>query len=73
MPAIRDLNGLGRAAPNAVGVSTGAVTCDDVDAGMVAQPSPDRLRLAVVSGDRVNRSFRIFGAARLRQPAAIIT
>jgi len=47
VPAVRDLDGLGRAAANAVGVSTGAVTRDDVDAGMVVQPSPDRLRLAV--------------------------
>jgi hypothetical protein len=47
VPAVRDLDGLGRAAANAVGVSTGAVTRDDVDAGMVAQPSPNRLRLAV--------------------------
>ena len=47
VPPIRDLDGFGRAAANRFGVSTGAVTRDDIDAGMVAQPSPDRLRLAV--------------------------
>jgi len=46
VPAVRDLDGLGRAAANAVVVSTGAVARDDVDARMVAQPCPDRLRLA---------------------------
>jgi len=57
VPAICNLNGLGRAAANAVGVSTGAVTRDDLDAGMVVQPSPNRLRLTV--GQNIDRTVAL--------------
>ena len=60
--------------------------CDDVFEDRISgtttsRPTLDRLlpwlrqgdTLAVLSSDTRNRSFRIFGAARLRWPAAIIT
>ena len=47
VPPIRNLDSLGRAAPNAVGVSTGAVARDDLDAGMAVQPRPNCLGIAV--------------------------
>ena len=57
MPAVRDLDGLGRAAPDAVGVSAGAVARDDLDAGMALQPRPDGLRVAV--GQQVDRAVAL--------------
>lgn len=45
--AVRDLDSLGCAVPNAIGVGAGAVARDDLDAGMAVQPCPDRLRVAV--------------------------
>src|SRR3954451_1696978 len=38
VPAIRDLNSIGCALPNAVSISTGTIPGDDRDAGVLAQP-----------------------------------
>jgi hypothetical protein len=48
MPAISDLDRLGRAAAGAVGVGTGPVAADDLGAGMRLQPGSKRLRLPVL-------------------------
>lgn len=47
VPAIRDLDGVRSAGPNAVGVSAGAVAGNDLHPGMGFQPRRHRLRVAV--------------------------
>ena len=47
MPAVPDLDGLGCAAPNTVGIGASTVTRDDLDAGVTLQPRRNRLRVAV--------------------------
>ena len=47
MPAVPDLDGLGCAAPNTVGIGASTVTGDDLDARVILQPRRNRLRVAV--------------------------
>src|SRR5262245_28748135 len=54
MPAVGDLDGLGRAGAGPLGVSRGAVAADDLDARMLAQPFFDRRGFAV--GQQVDDS-----------------
>jgi hypothetical protein len=49
MPAVPDLDGLGCAAPDPVGIAAGTVAGDDLDARMALQPRLNRLRVAVRS------------------------
>jgi len=60
MPAISNLDRLRRALARAVGISAGAVTTNDLDAGMRAQPDGEGLRRAV--GQQINRAvaFEVF-------------
>ena len=57
VPPVRNLDGLGCAGANAVGVSTRAVSRDDLDAGMTVQPRSDRLRVAI--GQHVDRTVAL--------------
>ena len=47
MPAIRDLYGVGSALTDPIRIGTGAITRDDFDAGMSAQPGRERRRFTV--------------------------
>src|SRR5262245_51119671 len=47
MPAVGDLEGLGRAGVGSLGVSSGAVAGDDLDARMFAEPFLDGRGFAV--------------------------
>ena len=47
VPAIRDLNGVGSPLTDTVRIGTGAITRDDFDPGMGAQPGRERRRLTV--------------------------
>jgi hypothetical protein len=57
VPAVGDLDRLRRAAADAVGVGAGAVTRDDLHAGVGPQPRPDGLRVAV--GQQVDRAVAL--------------
>jgi hypothetical protein len=57
VPSVRDLRGVRRPGPDAVGVGPGAVAGDDLDAGAGAQPGRERGRLAV--GQQVDDAPRL--------------
>jgi len=47
MPPISNLDGAGRALTDTVGIGSGTIACDDLDAGPIAQPGGDGGRFAV--------------------------
>ena len=53
MPPIADLDGIRSAGSDAVGIAAGAITGNDLSAGMILQPGRDRVTLAV--GQQVDR------------------
>ncbi len=70
VPAVGDLDGSGRTLHNSIGISAGAVTADDFNARMCAQPCGERYSLAV--RQQVNRAaaFEVNEDGAVAMPAS---
>ena len=57
VPPVRDMDGIGRAAPTAVGIGRAPITGDDFNAGVGLQPGCKAVRLAV--GQQVDNGMTL--------------